>query len=256
MARVKRQNAYANVKCSECSAKLSRRPLRPKDYKAIAHFFCDKECKGLWQRRQKPVDEAWLRQKYLVEGLSAPDIACIVGRNSKGVWQWLHDYGIPTRPRGSDVRQHFAIGQPNAFAGKKHTEATRARLKQIAIADGRVPFKKENGPPWKGKGGPGHPSWKGGLTPERQAFYASNEWTEAVKKVWRKSDARCERCKKHHNTEVSRGKFHIHHIVSFMVRELKADPSNLALLCGTCHKFVHSKANTGKEFIKGQADGR
>jgi len=44
-------------------------------------------------------------------------------------------------------------------------------------------------------------------------------------------------------------KFHVHHIVSFAVRELRAAVSNLALLCEDCHRFVHSNANTACEFL-------
>jgi predicted HNH restriction endonuclease len=48
----------------------------------------------------------------------------------------------------------------------------------------------------------------------------------------------------------SRGTFHIHHVVSFMVRELRAEPDNLVLLCKKCHLFVHSRKNKTSEFIK------
>jgi thymidylate synthase (FAD) len=92
--------------------------------------------------------------------------------------------------------------------------------------------------------------WKGGLTPERQALYASPEWVDAVKMVWARDNATCQKCGAHHNTAKSRGTFHIHHIVSFMVRELRADVDNLVLLCRDCHHWVHSKSNESKLFIK------
>jgi hypothetical protein len=59
------------------------------------------------------------------------------------------------------------------------------------------------------------PAWKGGITPERQQFYSTEEWSDAVKGVWKRDNAICQNCKKHHNTTKSRGTFHIHHIVSF-----------------------------------------
>lgn len=119
-----------------------------------------------------------------------------------------------------------------------------------AITDGRVPWGKGNDPYWIGVTGDKHPSFKGGLTPERQAVYSSREWVDAVKIVWARDNATCQCCGKHHNTEVNRGNFHIHHIVTFQVKELQTDPENLVLLCKDCHKFVHSKKNVTKQFIK------
>lgn len=103
----------------------------------------------------------------------------------------------------------------------------------------------------KGRTGANHPSWKGGVTPERQAFYASPEWREACCAVWHRADAQCERCTADHRDHSQRGSFHVHHIVSFAVRELRASVSNLALLCRDCHLFVHSKKNVTGEFLGG-----
>jgi predicted HNH restriction endonuclease len=43
--------------------------------------------------------------------------------------------------------------------------------------------------------------------------------------------------------------FHVHHIVSFQVAELRAVVSNLALLCAACHRWVHSAANVDRAFL-------
>ena len=203
--------------------------------------------------RSKPFAKDWLIAKYITEGLDCVQIGAIAQRDPKSIWSWLKYYGIPTRPRGGATSPHaFRVGDPNLFEGRKHTPETRQRLREIALADGRMPFKKENGPPFKGKSVADHPSWKGGLTPERQAFYSTDEWREAVKAVWARANAQCERCGTHHNTAKARGTFHIHHIESFMVRELRAVVSNLALMCRECHLFIHSKANSTKEFLGGK----
>ncbi len=212
--------------------------------------FCSVACKAEAQRRARPVTRAWLEQKYVVEGLDCVQIGRLVGRDPKSVWVWMQSWGIPTRPRGSDPRQHFRKGEPNLFAGRKHTPETRTRLREIAIAQGRRPFKAENGPPMRGKHGAETPNWKGGITPERQAFYRTPEWRDACKSVWHNADAHCERCGVHHNTAERRGTFHVHHIVGFSCRELRAEPSNLALLCNTCHHFVHSRKNVAREFLR------
>lgn len=212
-------------------------------------IFCSIKCKGEWQRTQKPVDKDWLYEKYVVEGLDCTAIAKIVGRNSKRVWEWIRDYGIPTRPRGSYDNNHWKPGHASTFKGRKHTAETRAKLRAIALADGRVPYDPKIGPPLKGKRGAEVPTWKGGVTPERQALYSSPEWKASVRIVWQRDNAACQRCGLR-NCKGQRFKFDIHHIVSFACRELRTEPSNLVLLCEKCHYWVHSTENTGRDFIR------
>lgn len=200
--------------------------------------------------KPKQVSRDWLRAHYTLLGMDCAQIGRMVGRDAKTVWAWMRHYGIQTRPRGGTTSPHaFKAGGTSPFAGRKHTPATKAVLSAIAKADGRVPFDPAIGSYMKGRKGADTPTWRGGITPERQAFYITEEWREAVKAVWARANATCERCGKHHNTAESRGTFHVHHIVSFMVRELRAVPSNLTLLCKPCHLFVHSNANTEKHFL-------
>lgn len=230
-----------------------RHLLRPVDKQPIANFFCDTKCKGSWQKAQreaKGFSREWLYEQYVLKQRSANDIAREVRRDSKRVWEWLRDYGIETRPRGTDYGQCYKPGMKGTMLGKNHSPETCAKLSVIAKADGRKPWGKDNQPYWIGRTGKEHPSWRGGLTPERQAVYSSQEWVEAVKVVWARDNATCQQCHKHHSTAELRGTFHIHHIVSFMVRELRCEPSNLVLLCRDCHKWVHGKENTNKEWIK------
>lgn len=194
--------------------------------------------------RGKPVGADWLHSHYVLLGMDCVQIGGLLGKDPKTIWTWMRHYGVPTRPRGSNT-DHLPKGRPPGFKlSEKHKDALRlARAK-----DGRLPFLKD-GKHWLYHDGAVHPNWKGGCTPERQAFYASQEWREACKEVWHRADARCERCGKHHNTAEARGTFHVHHIVSFMVRETRAVVSNLALLCAPCHRFVHSPKNTRKDFL-------
>ncbi len=39
--------------------------------------------------------------------------------------------------------------------------------------------------------------------------------------------------------------------MSFQVRELRTVLTNLVLLCADCHRWVHSNANTDREFLEG-----
>jgi len=201
------------------------------------------------RERPRAVSREWLVEKYIGARLDCVQIAALVSRDHKTVWTWLKHYGIPTRSRGVACTHLFVKGQVTPFTGRKHSEATKAKLRAIAIADGRRPFDPEVGPPFRGKRGAETPNWKGGVSPERQAFYASSEWKAALKIVWARANARCERCRVHHNGTPRRGTFHVHHIVSFAVRNLRAVPSNLALLCASCHRFVHSKRNVVRELL-------
>jgi hypothetical protein len=197
---------------------------------------------------RKPVTKEWLEAKYIGAGLDCVQIGKIVNRDPKSVWSWMKDYGIPTRTRG---RSHACLPTDGrGFRGKRHTGAFREMMRACRVADGHVPYLK-TGVHWLKTVPPeSHPNWKGGCTPERQALYASAEWVAAVKVVWARAGARCARCGVHHNTTPRRGTFHIHHIVSFRVRELRAVVSNLALLCKPCHLFVHSNANVAHLFIR------
>ena len=44
-------------------------------------------------------------------------------------------------------------------------------------------------------------------------------------------------------------KLHVHHVIGFANKEIRADANNLVLLCVKCHRFVHSKKNINGEFI-------
>lgn len=236
--------------CSHCGKSLKRWPNNPNTGKPIANFFCNTSCKGLWQKAQREAlgyTKEWLENEYISKKRSANDIAREIGRDPKRVWEWMADYGIEIRPRGHNT--DLLIKDGSGFRGKKHTEETKKKLSELSIADGRVPWGKNNPHPLKGAKSENHPNFKGGLTPERQSVYSSQEWVDAVKEVWKRDNATCQKCGKHHNQEGVRGSFHIHHIVSFQVRRLRTDANNLVLLCKDCHKFVHSKRNVEKLFI-------
>lgn len=232
--------------CKQCSAVFRPRGKNP-------GVYCTRACKAAWQRTQKPVDRDWLHEKYVVEGRSANEIGRIVGRDSKRVWQWLRDLGIPTRPRGRDSSNHFRVGGPNPFQGRKHSAETRKRMSDRAKAEGRVPYDPKVGSYMKGRKGPQVPSWKGGITPERQAFYSTPEWKAAAKEVWSRDDATCQRCGRR-NKGSERFAFDVHHVVSFACVRLRADVNNLVLLCEACHYWVHSSENAARLFIKEDAD--
>lgn len=191
----------------------------------------------------------WLFSEYVTKKRTANDIAKTENKDAKTIWTWLKKLGIETRSRGGASSSGSFKKGSNVWEGKKHTDETKLKIRNARLKDGRVPYLK-NGEHWlKNISNEKHPNWKGGLSADRQSIYASQEWCDAVKAVWKRDKAVCQRCGKNHNDELNRGNFHIHHIVSFMVRELRTDVNNLVLLCKDCHKFVHSKKNINKEFI-------
>jgi len=192
----------------------------------------------------------WLYQKYETEKLSANDIAKIVNKDPKTVWSWLRKYGIQTRPRGHNQPEGFRFwehGKESPFKGKKQTAENKERIRQLRLKDGHVPYLK-NGQHWLRETGSKPASWKGGVAPERQSEYSKISWKEAVKAVWKRADAKCELCgKDHRGVDRTKERFHTHHVYSFAeYRYMRCNPDNLKLLCGTCHRWVHSKANINK----------
>lgn len=231
--------------CAYCSKKVTKYKNRQ-----MNHRFCSRECKSEWQRLQKPVTREWLYQKYIVEGLDCTKIGKMVSRDPKGVWLWLKDFGIPTRPRGYTYKENIAFwekGEESPFKGRKHKPESIAKMSESS--KGPSPWLRGEVHHLFGKSGEDTPNWKGGVTPERQAFYNSTEWRNVAKKIWRRDKGTCQRCGKMkiHDRSVQ---FDIHHIVSFANVELRAEPSNLMLLCRPCHLWVHSRKNKAKLFIK------
>lgn len=249
------RNVRKNVKCSQCGKIINRLIWNYGKNRSIINFFCNNVCKGNWQREQREAlgfTKEWLVEQYCNQEKSANQIACEIGRDAKGVWRWIKDYGIETRPRGHNLPPPTPSGSDNPFYGKKHSKKTKEKIRQARIEDGRMPCMKD-GVHWMKHDDysqEDHPSWQGGITPERQALYSSPEWSEVVKKVWKRDKAKCQRCGKHHNTKENRGTFHIHHVISFVVEETRIDLNNLVLLCKECHHWVHSNKNINNDFIK------
>lgn len=213
-------------------------------------MFCSMRCRGDHKRHSNPYTKEWLAHQYWTLGRTCNEIAAEVGRDEKSVWSWLRGFGIKTRMRGEvDNGNQFNKGMKPWCFGKNLSEETKAKLSVKAKARGAIPFDPKVGPPFKGKRGAEIPSWKGGVTPERQAFYASSEWKDAVKKIWKRDNAACQKCGKR-NAKGMKHSFAIHHIESFSIKEKRADVNNLVLLCTDCHQWVHSKKNKNKEFLK------
>jgi len=226
-----------------CECGFCGKPLFRKCEMSI--YFCDINCKSEWQKLNRPVSVEWLRQKYVVEKLDCTAISKLVGRDPKSVWNWLKGSGIETRKRGTTG--NWKLVKNYYWKNKKLPKSVRLKISKTKKAQGACPA-LINGVHWLKVYKDRKPgSWRGGITPERQSFYSTEKWKKAVREVWKRDNAECQRCGVKHNRKI---KFAIHHIVSFEEKKLRAKLNNLILLCRECHLWVHSKNNKKHEFIK------
>ena len=164
--------------------------------------------KGEHWRSKKPYwDKEWFEDEYNKKNRSMIEIANQFDVTENAIQYWAKKHGIKTRTM-QEVRsiKHWGLaGEQNGMYGKRGEDT---------------------------------PNWKGGVTPERQALYRTDEWKQAVKTVRKRDGSICQLCEKKQN---KKSKFHIHHIIPFAdAVELRCDPNNLVLLCKECHNWVHS----------------
>jgi hypothetical protein len=254
-----------NASCKWCKKMIVRRGARPP-------VFCSLACKGAWQKTTKPLSREQLYDLYVEKGLSTYLIAKRVRRNPKRVYEWLVGYGIQPRPRGwstaadtqpfhkkswlereyvgnlrsaKDIADEFEVTENNVLFFLRKLGISTRSMEEIRAKKYWGSFGSDN--PMYGRRGQHNPHWKGGVTPQRQAFYLSREWRVVSQKVWKRDRAMCQRC----GLKKARGvQMHIHHKVSFACVPLRARLSNLVLLCEPCHDWVHSRKNQSREWIE------
>jgi hypothetical protein len=144
--------------------------------------------------------------------------------------------GRPRRfARGHNLRVDHPLHRPgveNWWKGRKHTAEARALLSQTAKRPKPWIRGKRNG--MSGRTGELNPNWRGGVSPERQALYASGEWKRVARAV-RVRDGGCVECG-------SAADPHVHHVKSFADHpELRLDPDNLVTLCREHHHDAHRR---------------
>jgi hypothetical protein len=253
--------------CGICGVEIVRAGFVPAK-------FCSRDCAAQHRRTWKPVSREWLEQKYLHEGLGTVQIGRIVDRHPKRVYEWLRDFGIPIRekwhgnvPPPKPIHDECWLRERYQSGGNCYSIAEECGVTPNTVWNYLVKFGIQtrtatesvilSGKPRGAKGerngmfgrrGPASSNWKGGATPERQAFYQTAEWATACSEVWRRDDASCQRCGVRKTSEDQ--EFCVHHIVTFAVKELRAEVTNLVLLCKPCHLWVHSNANEQRRFIR------
>lgn len=171
-----------------------------------------------WRNHAIFREKDWLIENYVTKKRSTGEIAQEFGVTDVAIIFWLRKHNIQRRTiaEARDVKHWGVSGLDN--------------------------------PMWN-KTGELNPNWRGGVTADRQSFYASQEWKFACSQVWKRDNATCQRCgaNRMDNADIA---FHIHHIVSFSVKELRSELSNLLLVCEPCHQWIHSKRNTNYEYLQ------
>ncbi len=170
--------------------------------------------------------------------------------------RWEYQRGKKQSPESNEKRRLAMKG--HVFSKEHNLKISRSRMGMVFTQEHRdkISTSKTN-PSMKTReristshadvSGENNPRWKGGISEERSRFTSNKEWKRAVWKVWKRDAATCQRCgKKKKATDES---FHVHHLISFEVVELRSDVNNLVLLCPGCHRWVHSKKNVSNEFI-------
>jgi 5-methylcytosine-specific restriction endonuclease McrA len=96
--------------------------------------------------------------------------------------------------------------------------------------------------------GENNPAWRGGVTPERQRLYKTPEWRSLVQSIFMRDGFRCVRCAA--GQDHSEHSLHAHHVATWAeAPALRSEPTNLVTLCRKCHTWVHSNANTERDYL-------
>lgn len=194
------------------------------------------------------LDRDWLTQKYLVEKLSTYDIAAIVGRDPKRIYEKLRDFNIPTRPRGENLRgdDNFMKSSPvHPMLGKRMSPEARAKLSIATSVPKPYLRGKNNG--MFGRTGSKNPRYVDGSSPERQRMYVRGEGREFLREVLKRDAYSCQRCGAR---KIGPKSLHVHHIKPWAGNpSLRFDKSNVVVLCRACHGWVHSRDNVNREYL-------
>lgn len=77
-------------------------------------------------------------------------------------------------------------------------------------------------------------------------FYSTHQWLALRRQVLKRENGTCARCGK-----ANRKGMAVHHAACTVAHpELRLDPDNCILLCGGCHRWVHSAANRQGLFLR------
>lgn len=171
-----------------------------------------------WRPHRVFREKAYLLLEYVDKGRSKADIAREHGVSEESIAHWMNKHGIPAR----GLREERALAKHPDNSGPNN--------------------------PMFGRTGASNPRYVDGSSPERQRLYANQEWKAVVKEAYARDGYKCQRCGAGHTVNT---KLHAHHLAPWSVAPaLRLGLSNLVTLCDLCHRWVHSRSNVDKEWIK------
>ena len=187
---------------------------------------------------------------YADRGLSTYEIGRMVGRNPKNVYEKLREFGIPTRPRGLNlslsgrdnfVRAYMAQHGHHPHLGRALSPEARENMSRAAPKE--RPWLRGHRNGMHGRTGALNPRYVDGSSPHRQRVYVSAAWKTVRLAVLARDERRCRRCR-------SRTKIVLHHLRPWAGNPaLRLEVSNIVVLCGSCHRWVHSRKNVRREWL-------
>ena len=165
--------------------------------------------KGQHWRKPKPYwNKDWLWEEYRKKKKSAKQIAEEQGCKQNNIIYFLAKLHIPIWTM-KEIRTRKYWGSPGEVNGMF------------------------------GKTGKLNPHWNGGHCPERQSKYARTEWKKLAKSILKRDDYKCQNCG---TSQMYKNHLIVHHKKPWSrYPELRFEPSNLIVLCESCHKLVHKK---------------
>lgn len=200
---------------------------------------------------------AALKRLYVVDDLSARDIAAKFGVATKTVHQRLGELNIPAKQ--AQHRAFLATLDIDWLREQYEAGASTYDLGRALECDPKTVYRKlrDAGVNLRPRGlnlagednymaTPGviNPNYKDGSSSERDCLKATKAYKQLVQEVWLRDDWTCERCG-HRG-----GKVHAHHVIPWAGNpEHRFELTNLVTLCEDCHRWVHSNKNSGRDFI-------
>ena len=170
-----------------------------------------------WRKHSVFREKTYLLSEYQDKKRSAMEIAQEHGVTEATILYWLKKNNIKAR-----------------------TVSETRKIKYWGVAGEKNPM--------FGKHGALSPAWKNGLTPERQSVYAKSAWKQIMKFVYTRDNHQCKRCG---TSGTDENRLHTHHIKPWKKNpDSRLDKENIILLCRNCHVWVHSRKNTGNEYIQ------
>lgn len=130
------------------------------------------------------------------------------------------------RPLSETARQKLRQRRPSML-GRKHSDATKRKMRESAIARGQRPPIRSGAAVW---------NWKGGISGEDKLIRNSAKFKELRKVVFKRDGYKCVLCG--HNSRGTRPPdIHLDHIKAFaLYPELRFALTNCRTLCVPCHK--------------------